>query len=609
MCGRSLLVPGQPPRQPVHDPDFDDVDDLMGIAPQVVLSKPAPAPKRPVASTTDPDDADLLGELAPPPRSAADPFETTDDRPLRIEGITPPDQSFRVRCPVCDTTVYATIAQVGQTKKCPDCYTLITIKPPSPADLSSQPASSWPEADENSPLNLEPAFEREFFDTRLILDNELADMRVGPAFEPPTGAPTPVHEWTGEMTDADPGPADVKADDAFYILAETDETKASPSGPVHRPTQPAATNPSAPSDDELRVEPEIELSGEVTKAVEFPGFAQVPWTAAESPGSWDAVPSYPVESQPAVPAEERPSGAAIDGATPARSEAAAGAAPAAPATPPTAAPQVVTADAELPPNVAGLFRSAGPWKAWIAQIGHAVVTREVILRGLLLAIVLGAAYGIMLLGLMLLGGDQFSQAGGFLVLFVAAVAGLFCAVAGTVYADGIVRLTAAPEQAEEAFAEVGIAEWGASLLSVGTSLWGASIPGWVIAMMILTTKGPVLAALIFVGVTAAFLSPPLLTSAFYTGSPFQLFSPVVFRTLRTHAVAWARLYVGIVAIVVAGCVVSSLLAVQSWLLACLVAVAQIALLTIFAAMVGTHIRHLSPALMGWDEQARQRKNP
>jgi hypothetical protein len=67
--------------------------------------------------------------LVLPPAAAPPVAPPRTDQGPRPRTPAPPEQ-FSVKCPVCDTLVYATLDEVGSTKTCPDCYSPVTIPRP-----------------------------------------------------------------------------------------------------------------------------------------------------------------------------------------------------------------------------------------------------------------------------------------------------------------------------------------------------------------------------------------------------------------------------------------------------------------------------------------------
>jgi len=60
-------------------------------------------------------------------------FSTSEDQlpaPVKVTRATSPDDSFRVRCPICESLSYAKISQVGKKIRCGDCHSTIMVPPP-----------------------------------------------------------------------------------------------------------------------------------------------------------------------------------------------------------------------------------------------------------------------------------------------------------------------------------------------------------------------------------------------------------------------------------------------------------------------------------------------
>ena len=89
---------------------------------------------------------DLLAQNSTPSRLSSqkefDPFIEDPDRPLRIDGISP-DRELRdtlgVRCGVCDTLIYVAKSQVGETVKCPECFSPIVANVAAPRTSATNP--------------------------------------------------------------------------------------------------------------------------------------------------------------------------------------------------------------------------------------------------------------------------------------------------------------------------------------------------------------------------------------------------------------------------------------------------------------------------------------
>jgi hypothetical protein len=171
-CGASIIVPGPTP-QPRGE--FDDLF-LLEDAPDPP-TQPNVAPAAPPKSAAPKDAAaDEIWELMPdevsdvaPSEPLADPLAVDENEPIRLDGVREPDLvlgQFRVKCPVCDSYIFATTAQVGQKLQCSDCFSMIPIVAPKtesaapkaqPLDQSktSNPEETiptFPELDQDLPL-------------------------------------------------------------------------------------------------------------------------------------------------------------------------------------------------------------------------------------------------------------------------------------------------------------------------------------------------------------------------------------------------------------------------------------------------------------------------
>ena len=167
------------------DSDIFDLDLDNLPLPQETENTPKDAPSQEPASASpidlgSPDDANDEEWLLPPesPDSelpsltdAEDPFAMDPDAGLRIEGITPAENSFFVRCELCLTTVDVTARQIGEQLRCPDCHSMIEVVAPKTTNESEPPA-------DDDELRLGPVVERTVErDPTLMLDDVEQDQR------------------------------------------------------------------------------------------------------------------------------------------------------------------------------------------------------------------------------------------------------------------------------------------------------------------------------------------------------------------------------------------------------------------------------------------------
>jgi DNA-directed RNA polymerase subunit M/transcription elongation factor TFIIS len=75
--------------------------------------------------------SDLLRETAGPAAQDADDEMLVPPTTAREEQLAAHDE-YSIKCPVCDTLLYATEDKIGQQMTCPDCYSVVEITPPRP---------------------------------------------------------------------------------------------------------------------------------------------------------------------------------------------------------------------------------------------------------------------------------------------------------------------------------------------------------------------------------------------------------------------------------------------------------------------------------------------
>jgi len=177
-CGSPIKLPGQ---QRSADEDADD--DWLRL--ESDLSPPAQ--RRPVLTDLDDLDEFRIPDLddvpssppAPRPPAGPPPLSESDldalggfveepaERPTPMKLVVPKepvDDSFRVRCPVCESMTYARPAQVGKRIRCHDCHSPITVPPPPKVRPKYQPdieaaktyAFRDPEGDGDQPRPADP---------------------------------------------------------------------------------------------------------------------------------------------------------------------------------------------------------------------------------------------------------------------------------------------------------------------------------------------------------------------------------------------------------------------------------------------------------------------
>lgn len=151
-CGSPIKLPGQhhsaaeddddwlrldsdlspPPQRRALPPELDDLDEFR--IPDLNDQPSSSSAARPPAGPPPLSEADLeaLGGFVEEPAERPTPMKLVVPK-------QPVDDSFRVRCPVCDSITYARPAQVGKRIRCHDCHSPITVPPPPKVRPKYQP--------------------------------------------------------------------------------------------------------------------------------------------------------------------------------------------------------------------------------------------------------------------------------------------------------------------------------------------------------------------------------------------------------------------------------------------------------------------------------------
>lgn len=158
-CSADLIVPGT---KPSSRADFDDLFEDPGArgdeAPSTFAEPPnathvtfagppttRPSPARP--PEPEPID-DILIQIPDNVKAVTsgaipdDPFAHDENSPLRIDEISTPEHlptQIRVKCPICESVLFAAETQIGQKIQCSDCFTMIDVRAPEKHATTNKP--------------------------------------------------------------------------------------------------------------------------------------------------------------------------------------------------------------------------------------------------------------------------------------------------------------------------------------------------------------------------------------------------------------------------------------------------------------------------------------
>jgi hypothetical protein len=148
--------------------------------------------------------------------------------------------------------------------------------------------------------------------------------------------------------------------------------------------------------------------------------------------------------------------------------------------------------------------------------------------------------------------------------------------------------------------ELGALELLNSLLPVAVSFWAGMLPGIVFGQIIGAVFHRWWVSFVVAFATAFFLAPIGILSAYYNGSPFQIYSSEVVQTVRTKTSGWMRFYSWLGLWVFLYCVSAAFNFLPGGLLGIVLsAVAQ----TVFVVLIGRTIGLLAQSFINfWIDQ-------
>lgn len=138
----SRSIPPAKPPAPAPTDARDDADDEIKLSDPVEIPAERVLPKKLTDMLREADAEAAASSSSPadaaPPSSSGSPASSPSPRPQAPPALTPPSArpaapaEFAVKCPTCDTMLYATENEVGKQLKCPDCNSIVTVTRPRP---------------------------------------------------------------------------------------------------------------------------------------------------------------------------------------------------------------------------------------------------------------------------------------------------------------------------------------------------------------------------------------------------------------------------------------------------------------------------------------------
>ncbi len=136
-CNAALVVPGTMPRA---ESNFDDLFEIEVEASDGETPKPISRQASDQTADAAAVKSDLAWELMPglepeesPLQASADPFARDESAPIRLDIISADSDALnhiRVKCPICDSVMFSSLAFVGRQVQCSDCLSMIEVVAP-----------------------------------------------------------------------------------------------------------------------------------------------------------------------------------------------------------------------------------------------------------------------------------------------------------------------------------------------------------------------------------------------------------------------------------------------------------------------------------------------
>lgn len=440
--------------------------------------------------------------------------------PLKLDGFESasagPEHAVMTKCRVCESTVYAAADMSGKTVNCPDCGSVVTVVA---TPLPKQVLPGWAKPNDDW--------------REVVRQQDEEDFKLAAPIErPPRDWQLPSGWGLGGTAAGDPvprrelAPAELDEDGEDILPGVPLERRADQSAVENAPFiggVRAAQKQTAARERQARPAANKPLQAAAPRAAGGESAA----TAAPAPlppGGRVLASRDRTSESPALPDNEENDGPDDDGAS-----------------------EVERFAIKL--ENLGAF-DGSQWK-WLAQL---IRDRELWIRwgGAVLAIGLACWMNDIVSVALAADGSGTSQAAANMIWIIfpgllgaaAAMAGAWLALVtgALVFQQSGDRR---PRYAQ--WPGFGLGDWSEAALFWGVGLWLGALPGLLVGTPFLFMSGLQGLMILFAFISACLLSPPLLLSAWYNGSPFKVYARDVVKRFRGSEIHWLRYLPGTVA--------------------------------------------------------------
>ncbi|MDG2013464.1 MAG: hypothetical protein P8J33_08165 [Pirellulaceae bacterium] len=456
------------------------------------------------------DSGDDFGELISNPETkfiqeAPDAFEVDDNKPLEVAGVTPADGQFGVVCHLCGSLLYGRVSQVGTKIKCHDCHSMVEVPQPKvdPTPVAEEQVET--ETDEDAGYRLSEPVDLQPLETTFDISLGEIDYEDDEFFEKRRQA-------TEQATEQTPDPLEEGAAVREFELIPEIDRPISVELPTEKPApnkerfkgQPAKQEPKINDEDEYNLLPVPEKSSGATSA----------WgtqsTNISEPVSIDQEKVPPVKS----PQEKRRQ------------------------------PKKKSPAEPLQQSHSDIPSPFSDFSDWLKNVLAPVKDRNGLLRIALATGVMGVCYWLILGGCANFTEDSktIEKFVGFAFVAMGGVPLCLTLFVLGVYSNSVIRVAMEGRGTLAEWPDFSIADWISQFVFVGTSFWIAAVPGVIIGTLLsLITQNSLLLFCCII-LSALTLTPFILASVVFNGSPAAVMTTAVFQSFQVMQNRWLRFF-------------------------------------------------------------------